>query len=118
VRTEIAVYNLEVERGHTYFVGNNHPVLVHNVCQTPDQQALKDIVKEASNNGTKPLSVEDANTVNRWAQETNYPGFRASPNDLASPSNWPGGGYQPHIHLPGTGRHAIPVAPGVTPVTP
>jgi RHS repeat-associated protein len=34
VRTEIAVYNLEVERGHTYFVGRDHLVLVHNNCAT------------------------------------------------------------------------------------
>jgi hypothetical protein len=29
-RSEITVYNFEVKSGHTYFVGDNPPILVHN----------------------------------------------------------------------------------------
>lgn len=38
--------------------------------------------------GRKPLSVQDAETVLDWGRETRYPGVRAKPGDVASPSNW------------------------------
>lgn len=116
------VYNMTVEGEHVYYV-SDLDLLAHNQCpppggtpHSPDRQALNSLVREATNNGTKPLSVEDANTVLDWAQEQNIPGVRAGPGDVSSPSNWPGGGGQPHIHVPGTGVGGhIPVDPGVAP---
>jgi len=109
------VYNFEVAGTHTYFV-SPLGVLVHNQCHTPDQQALKDLVEEATNGGRKPLSVDDAETVLDWADEVNYPGWRAKPGDVANPSNWDAAGGQPHIHIPGAGRSGhVPVQPGVRP---
>jgi len=87
---------------------------------TQDQQALKELVEEATMGGRKALSVEDAETILDWAEEINYPGWRASEKDLAQPSHWrgrPGYPNEPHIHLPGTGKYGghIPVEPGVKP---
>jgi len=42
------------------------------------------------------------------AEEVNYPGFRANPGDLATPSNWTANPV-PHIHLGGVGTGHIPV---------
>jgi len=82
---------------------------------TPDQRALRELVDEATNRGRKPLSREDAETVLEWAQETNYPGVRAAPGDVADPSNWKANPV-PHIHMSGAGRGGhVPVAPGVRP---
>ena len=82
---------------------------------TPDQQALQQLVNDATRGGRVPLSAQDAQTVMQWAREVNYPGFRASAGDLASPSNWTANPV-PHIHLPGVGRGGhVPVAPGLTP---
>jgi hypothetical protein len=84
-----------------------------------EQQALKDIVDEASNGGRKALSRDDAETVLDWADEYNYPGRRSNPTDVTgdhprSPV-WNG---QPHIHIPGAGRNGhVPVEPGVNPRT-
>ena len=121
------VYNLEVETDHCYFVGGAH-VLVHNEnpCaytpplapkgpMTPDQRALKELVDETTLGGRKPLPVDQADTVLDWADEVGYPGIRAKPGDVGSPSNWPGGGNKPHIHVPGVGSGHIPVQPGVKP---
>ena len=84
--------------------------------QTPDQQAVKELADEASNDGRKPLSVDEANTILDWAQESGYPGVRAGQGDVSSPSNWDGANGQPHIHLPGAGRGGhVPVDPGVAP---
>ena len=78
-----------------------------------NQAALRDLVNEVTNAGRKPLSVEDANTVTKWGQEVKYPGLRADPADVASPSNWKANPV-PHIHLPGAGRGGhLPVDPGV-----
>jgi len=81
---------------------------------TPDQQALKELVDEATNKGKKRLSRENAGTVKEWAEETAYPGFRAKPGDVSYPSNWPGGGGVPHFHVPGAGRKGhVPIEEGV-----
>jgi hypothetical protein len=83
---------------------------------TPDQQALLALVKEVSRRGRHPLSVKDAETILDWAEETRLPGVRALPDDVANPSNWPGGKFHPHIHMPGavSGGH-VRVQPGVSP---
>lgn len=79
---------------------------------TEDQQALQELVNEATNGGRVPLSAADAKTVGDWAGETGYPGARAASGDVASPSNW-GANPVPHVHLPGVGRGGhIPVEPG------
>jgi hypothetical protein len=117
----IPIFNFEVEEYHTYFVAAQDTraqlILVHNVSMDhPSARALRDLVNDATNGGRKPLSVDDANAVLDLAQEINYPGWRAGPGDVASPSNWAGGGGQPHIHIPGAGRGGhVPVAPGVAP---
>ena len=87
---------------------------------TADQQALKEIVEEATLGGRKSLSVEDAETVLDWAEEINYPGWRAGQNNVSQPSHGrgrPGYSNEPHIHLPGTGKYGghIPVETGVRP---
>ena len=89
---------------------------------TSNQQALKELVDEATLGGRKPLSAPDAEIILDWAEAYNYPGWRAKPGDVSSPSNWQGGKPpnippgQPHIHLPyaGAGGH-VPVEPGVKP---
>jgi len=109
------VFNMTVEAEHVFRV-SRLGALVHNMgCRhTPDQQALKELVDEASLSGNRPLSVADAETILDWADEVGYPGVRANPGDVGVPSNWPGGGGQPHIHFPGVGRSDhIPVQPGV-----
>jgi hypothetical protein len=82
---------------------------------TPDQQALKELVDEATNGARKPLPVGDAETILDWADETKYPGVRAGAGDVARPSNWDAGAGQPHIHVPGIGTGHIPVEDGVKP---
>jgi hypothetical protein len=79
---------------------------------TPDQQALKELVEEATNRGRNPLSNDNADTVLDWADETDFPGWRAGPNDVGG-AHGPG----PHINLPGVGDHGghIPIEPGVCP---
>jgi len=55
----LSAHNLNVAGDHTYFVGETG-AWVHNACgrMTPDQQALKELVDEATNGARKPLSVE------------------------------------------------------------
>jgi hypothetical protein len=109
------VYNMTVEDEHQYYV-SALDLLAHNVCQSEDRQALNSLIKEATNNGTTPLSVEDANTVLDWADEQGISGVRAGPGDVGTPSNWTANPNQPHIHIPGTGLGGhIPVEPGVIP---
>ena len=73
----------------------------------------KFITHEVSSGGRKALDAKTANTLLDWADEVKYPGWRASVNDLAAQGNhWIMG---PHIHLPGTGGHGIPVLSGVIP---
>lgn len=84
---------------------------------TPVQQVLRELVDEATHGGRKPLSVNDAEAVLNWADEIKYPGVRAKPGDVVSPSNWLGHPSQPpHIHIPGAGRGGhVPVDVGVKP---
>jgi RHS repeat-associated protein len=79
---------------------------------TADQIALKELVEEATLGGRKALNAADTEAVMQWAKETQYPGYRASPGDLANPSNWKANPV-PHITMPGTGRSGghIPVTP-------
>ncbi len=77
---------------------------------TADQIALKELVEEATLGGRRALNQADTQTVMQLARETQYPGFRASPGDLANPSNW-GANPVPHIHLPGVGSGHTPVTP-------
>ena len=81
---------------------------------TPEQRALQELVDEASLQGHKMLSKEDAETILDWAKEYDYPGVRAKPGDLSTPSNWRANPV-PHIHFPGVGNGHIPVEPGVNP---
>jgi hypothetical protein len=88
----------------------------NSAIQSADRQALNSLIKEATNNGTTPLSVEEANTILDWAEEQGIPGVRAAPDDVSVPSNWDANPDQPHIHIPQTGLGGhIPVEPGVTP---
>jgi FlaG/FlaF family flagellin (archaellin) len=84
--------------------------------EAANQAALRDLVNEVTHGGRKALSIEDATTVLEWGKEYNYPGLRAKPGDVASPSNWKAKPV-PHIHLPGAGRGGhVPVDPGVLPL--
>ena len=84
--------------------------------QSGDRQALNSLLKDATNSGTQPLSVDDANTVLNWALEQKIPGVRASSGDVGVPSNWTANPAQPHVHIPGTGLgNHIPVESGGTP---
>jgi hypothetical protein len=104
---EFRVYNFEVVEYHTYFV-SVLGVSVHNACV---RAALRELVDEVTHRGRKALSVDDAETVLKWADEINYPGVRASFNDVTG-KHWIG----PHIHIPGAGRGGhVPVKPGVRP---
>jgi YD repeat-containing protein len=54
--------------------------------------------------GTSPGACHE------WAEEIHYPGARATPGDVASPSNWKANPV-PRIHLPGAGRGGhVPIA--------
>jgi RHS repeat-associated protein len=80
-----------------------------------ERQALRDLVNEVTNGGRTPLSPEDAETVGDWAKEVGYPGARATPGDVADPSNW-NANPVPHVHIPGAGRGGhVPVEPGTAP---
>jgi RHS repeat-associated protein len=83
---------------------------------TADQEALKDLADEASDEGHTAICKEDAETLLDWAKEFEYPGVRAKPNDVTG--NHPGDFWdgKPHIHIPGAGiKGHIPVQPGVRP---
>lgn len=83
---------------------------------TPEQEALRDMVNDATLGGRRPLSVGDAEAALDLADQAQYPGVRAKAGDVGTPSNWGGAGGQPHIHLPGAGRGGhVPVDPGVRP---
>ncbi len=82
---------------------------------TPRLRPLK-LVDDATNKGRKDLPRSDAETVLDWAEETKYPGARATPGDVTG--NHPGTAWDgtPHIHIPGAGRGGhVPVGPGVGP---
>jgi hypothetical protein len=72
-----------------------------------EQKALQQLVKQASNGGKTPLTKQTVDTITAWAKEYKYPGFRASPADLAGAHGKAG----PHIHVSGAGSHAIPIKP-------
>lgn len=72
LETPVQVFNFEVSDFHTYFVGTV-PVLVHNTCgvkNTPDQNAVIQLAKS----NKKGISMDDAETLVKWAQEYNLPG--------------------------------------------
>jgi len=111
-RVADAVFNLEVNVEHVYFV-HSAGILVHNSYMTGDQIALKELVSEASLGGRRALDADDAATLLDWADEVSYPGWRAGASDINPIDNhWVGG---PHIHFPGVGNGHIPVQPGVIP---
>ncbi|MBD8658426.1 hypothetical protein IFT68_22685 [Oxalobacteraceae sp. CFBP 13730] len=68
---------------------------------TPDQQALGELVKDESDNGRNPISNEDADTLLDWGRE-----LGKDVRDDRDKNHWIGG---PHIHIPGTGVKHIPV---------
>ncbi|MYM90165.1 hypothetical protein GTP91_23705 [Rugamonas sp. FT82W] len=72
-----------------------------NKVNTPDQQALGDLVKDESDKGRKPVSNEDADTLLDWGRE-----LGVDVRDDRNKNHWIGG---PHIHIPGTGVKHIPV---------
>ncbi|MCF3107859.1 hypothetical protein LL912_03620 [Niabella sp. CC-SYL272] len=75
--------------------------------KTADQIALKELVHEASLGGRKALSAVDTKAAIELAKDVKYPGFRATPSDMAPFNNhWIGG---PHIHIPGVGNGHIPI---------
>jgi hypothetical protein len=91
-------------------------ILVHNAQgYSANQQLIQQLVNEATNQGHKPLTRQDANVVLDWAKEYEYPGVRAGPGDVGygQPSHWVGG---PHINMPGMPNSGhVPVEPGLLP---
>ena len=78
-------------------------LLEANACpkNSPDQQALNDLIRDATLGGRRPLSNDDADTILQWADELGTPGAR----DDRNTTHWEGG---PHIHIPGSGIRHIP----------
>ena len=70
-----------------------------------DRKALNDLVKEATNDGRKRLSNDNADTLLDWAREQGIPGVR----DDRGTDHWVHGD---HIHIPGTGITHIPTGGG------
>jgi hypothetical protein len=69
----VKVYNFEVQDNHTYFVGSENGIVVHNTACggatkafNSDQQAVIDLAKSSQKTG---LSADDASTLWKWAQE-------------------------------------------------
>ena len=69
--------------------------------QSPDRQALNDLINEQIQGGRRPLSDNDADQVLEWAKEQNIPGTR----DDRGEGHWEGGD---HIHVPQSGVRHIP----------
>ena len=74
---------------------------VFNRAQTPDQQALGELVRDTTKGGRKPLSGKDADTILDWGKEVGVP-----VRDDRDTDHWKGG---PHIHVPGSGVGHVPV---------
>jgi len=107
------VYNMTVEGQHVYHVSVLGAAAHNNGCKqmTPDQTAIGDLVDDATLGGRRPLPADDADTILDWADEYDYPGWRAGAGDVNG-DHW----GPPHIHLPGAGRGGhVPVEPGVQP---
>ena len=69
--------------------------------QTPDQEALGDLVRDVTHGGRKPVSDKDADTLLDWGREVG-----SNVRDDRNTDHWTGG---PHIHIPGSGVGHIPV---------
>jgi hypothetical protein len=73
--------------------------------------ALKELITEATVNGTKPLSKYEAEAAMEMARELNYPGFRYNPatDGAIFDNHWEEG---PHFHFPGALKSThIPFVP-------
>lgn len=68
---------------------------------SPDQQALKDLVKQQVRSKGH-LSRDEAAIVKDWAHEVKYPNFK----DHIGENHWVGGD---HLHVPGAGATHIKV---------
>ena len=71
LESPIKVYNFEVEDYHSYYVGNQSGVLVHNSCEnirqfTKDQTAVIQLAKEYKKTG---ISMDEAKILWEWADE-------------------------------------------------
>jgi hypothetical protein len=81
-------------------------LIFNDSTQTPDQQALGEIVRDQTKGGRVPLTNGQADTVLDWGKEVGVKGVR----DNRGASHWrPGGTPTPHIHVPGSGVRHIPV---------
>ena len=108
VSTNVPVYNIEVHGEHVYQVGELG-VLVHNSCSTPDQQALRQLVHEATLGGRKALDHSQARSALELAKQVGLT-TRASVADITG-AHWIG----PHIHINGIGISHIRILPGFKP---
>jgi hypothetical protein len=90
-------YNLTVDGLHTYLIGEDHVVVHNSKCFTPEQRALVELVKKATNNYQKPLTFEQAKIILEWAEEVGV-NARAGSEEFATPNHWAGG---THFHFNG-----------------
>jgi hypothetical protein len=84
-------------------------LVVHNACATPDQQALRQLVHEATLGGRKALDHSQARSALELAKQVGLK-TRASIADVTG-AHWIG----PHIHINGIGISHIPILPGFKP---
>ena len=102
LESPIKVYNFEVEGFHTYYVGDDGGVLVHNRCEmpsfNPNQTAVIKLAKEYKKTG---IGKEEADILWSWAKEYGLSSFRKS-NHMPKYDKYLGGSQ---LHLKINGMH-------------
>ena len=79
--------------------GSKDEILSTSKRQTPDQNALHRLAKEAEKNAKKgnPISYEKAKILDEWAREYNVPQHHTA--EVGSGQHFPGGNYMDHTHI-------------------
>ena len=79
--------------------GSKDEILSTSKRQTPDQNALHRLAKEAEKNAKKgnPISYEEAKILDEWAKEYNVP--QHHPAEVGSGQHFPGGNHMDHTHI-------------------
>ena len=79
--------------------GSKDEILSTSKRQTPDQNALHKLAKEAEKNAKNgnPISYEEAKILDEWAKEYNVP--QHHPAEVGSGQHFPGGNHMDHTHI-------------------